>query len=85
MTDLPPAAAPRAAREELHLDVTAITGLLVVGVIGALSVLHGGEAGSTVAAAAVGGIAGYLTRGAPRVTTRSAGDPPTTTTTETQP
>jgi hypothetical protein len=65
---------------ELHADVTAISGLIVLGLIGVVAINHGD--GETVAAAAVGAIGGFMARGA-RTTTESTG--PTSTTTEPSP
>lgn len=50
-------------KNEFHVDATAIVGIVVMGVIGALAVLHGGAEGMTVAAGVAGGIAGWLAKG----------------------
>lgn len=68
-------------REDLHIDLTAIVGLLALAVIGVAAILHGD--GETVAAAAVGAIGGWMARGGGRVTTTTDGDPPVKTTTTT--
>lgn len=59
---------------DLHIDVTAIAGLLVLGVIGVAAIIHGD--GETVAAAAVGAVGGWMARGGGKTTTTTAGDPP---------
>lgn len=69
---------------ELHIDVTAIVGLLAMGAIGVFAVDHGAD-GMTVAAGVAGAIGGWLTKSAAsRTTTTAAGDPPVRTTTETE-
>lgn len=70
---------------DLHIDVTAIVGLLAMAVIGTMAVQHGGAEGMTVAAGVAGGIAGWLAKGATKVTTTTQGDPPTSTTSEPAP
>jgi hypothetical protein len=65
---------------DLHIDLTAIIGLVALAVIGAVAITHGD--GETVAAAAVGAIGGFMARGGGRTTTTTAGDPPVQTTTE---
>ena len=67
---------------DLHADLTAIAGLIVLGVIGVAAIMHGD--GETVAAAAVGAIGGFMARGA-RTTTTTTGDPSMRTTTEPSP
>lgn len=47
---------------EEHLPV--VVGLLVIGVIGVAGVLSGTDAGMTIGGAAIGGVAGWLTKGA---------------------
>jgi len=64
----------------LHIDATAMSGLLALGVIGTVAIMHGD--GETVAAAAVGAIGGWMARGSGRTTTQTEGNPPVTTTTE---
>lgn len=64
---------------DLHADLTAITGLLILGLIGIAAINHGD--GETVAAAAVGAIGGFMARGA-RTTTTTNGDPASRSTTE---
>lgn len=66
---------------DLHIDVTAIIGLLAMAVIGTMAVQHGGAEGMTVAAGVAGGIAGWLAKGN-KVTTTTDGNPPVKTTTE---
>jgi len=66
---------------DLHIDVTAIIGLLGMSVIGGMAVQHGAD-GMTVAAAVAGAIGGWLAKTTAKVTTTSEGDPPVTTTTE---
>jgi hypothetical protein len=63
-----------------HIDITAIAGLVALGMIGVVAINHGD--GETVAAAAVGAIGGWMARGSGKVTTTTAGDPPTQTTTD---
>lgn len=66
-----------------HIDLTAIIGLVVMGIIGGIAVNHGGAKGMTVAAGAVGAIGGWLAKGAnTKVTTKTEGDPTVKTTTE---
>lgn len=62
-----------------HIDITAIAGLLVLGVIGVAAIIHGD--GETVAAAAVGAVGGWMARGGSKTTT-TAGDPPINVTTD---
>lgn len=64
----------------LHIDATAIVGLIALAVIGGIAIIHGD--GETVAAAAVGAIGGFMARGGGRTTTTTAGAPPVQTTTE---
>lgn len=52
---------PTGPRNDYHIDVTAMLGLLVLGVIGIIAVFKGAD-GNTVAAAVVGGIAGWLAK-----------------------
>ena len=66
---------------DLHIDITAISGLLVLGVIGVAAIIHGD--GETVAAAAVGAVGGWMARGGGKVTTTTETGPPTITTTDT--
>lgn len=66
---------------DLHIDVTAIVGLVAMGIIGGMAVSHGGAEGMTVAAGVAGAIGGWLAKGN-KVTTTTEGDPPTKTTTE---
>jgi hypothetical protein len=47
----------------MTMDVTALVGVLVIGVVAGVSVVVGGDGGLQVASAAVGGVAGWLTRG----------------------
>jgi len=65
---------------DLHIDVTAIAGLIVLGVIGVAAIIHGD--GETVAAAAVGAVGGWMARGGGKVTATTAGDPPVRMTTD---
>lgn len=65
---------------DLHIDVTAICGLIVLGAIGVVAILHGD--GETVAAAAVGAVGGWMARGSGKTTTTTAGDPPVNVTTD---
>lgn len=67
---------------DVHLDITAVVGLVVLGVIGVMAILFGDD--RTVAAAAVGAIGGFMARG-PRTTTTTNGDPSVRTTTEATP
>ena len=69
-------------KNDIHVDLTAIVGLVIMGVIGAMSVNHGGAEGMTVAAGAVGAIGGWLAKSATRVTTTTEGDPTVRTTAE---
>lgn len=70
---------------DFHIDVTAIVGLVAMGVIGVLAVQAGGAEGMTVAAGVAGAIGGWLAKGATKVTTTTDGDPGVKTTTEPAP
>lgn len=70
---------------DFHIDLTAIVGLLSMALIGAMAVHAGGAEGMTVAAGVAGGIAGWLAKGASKVTTTTEGDPGVKTTTEPAP
>lgn len=70
--------------EDLHIDVTAIVGLVVMGLIGVIAVQHGAD-GMTVGAGVAGAIGGWLTKAASsRTMTRQEAQPPATTTTTTE-
>lgn len=67
--------------KDLNIDVTAIVGVIAMAVIGTMAVDQGAD-GMTVAAGVAGGIAGWLAKGATRVTTKAGDDPSVTTTTD---
>lgn len=70
---------------DLHIDITAIVGLVAMGIIGAMAVRAGGAEGMTVAAGVAGAIGGWLAKTGTKVTTTSEGDPSVRTTTEPAP
>lgn len=71
---------------DLHIDITAIVGLIAMGVIGVVAVNHGAD-GMTVAAGVAGAIGGWLTKAAAtRTSATTPADPrkPGTATAETE-
>lgn len=60
---------------DLHIDVTAIVGLIAMGIIGGMAVQHGAD-GMTVAAAVAGAIGGWLAKSSSKTTTKASEDPP---------
>lgn len=67
---------------DLHIDITAIIGLIAMGIIGTLAVQAGGAEGMTVAAGVAGAIGGWLAKGSGKATTTTEGDPAVQTTLE---
>jgi len=65
-----------------HIDATAMTGILMLGIVACVAIAHG--SGEVVAGAAVGAIGGFLVRGgSSRTTTTTHDDPHVSTRTET--
>lgn len=67
-------------KNDYHIDVTAIIGLIAMGIIGGMAVNHGAD-GMTVAAAVAGAIGGWLAKSGAKTTTKT-GEPDVTVTTE---